>query len=67
MVLYTQQTCPQCKMIKILLNKKKVSFEECYNLEIMSNKNISHTPVLELDSGKLLQGKELFEFINSLD
>ena len=51
--LYKSNTCPNCKMLKMKLDKKGVQYEECLDVEVMKSKGISALPQLEVD-GKLM-------------
>lgn len=51
--LYKTNTCPNCKMLKMLLDKKGISYQEITDIGIMKDKGISSIPVLEVD-GELL-------------
>ena len=63
MTLYTQPNCNQCRMIHILLSKKpQLKYEECQDIEAAKRAGVTHTPAMEVD-GKILQGKELVDFI----
>lgn len=66
MTLYTQPGCSQCKMIHTLLDSVHAKYDECQDQEIMRNKGIDHTPILELADGRLLKGKEIFNYINEV-
>ena len=63
-LLYTQPSCPQCKMVKMLLTKKNIPFDMCEDIDLMQSKGINHTPTLEVD-GTLLTGKEMIDWINT--
>ena len=63
-ILYHQESCPQCKMIEKLLKSKNIEYTSCMDIETMKSKGLRMTPVLEVD-GKLLMGKELFSWVNS--
>lgn len=65
-ILYTQPNCPQCKMIHMLMDKKKISYEECQDIELMKQLKITHTPTLSID-GELFSGAELKSKINELE
>lgn len=65
MILYSQPGCPQCKMIHMLLDKKGFKYEENQDIEIMKGKGINHTPALETNDGRILQGKDIFTFVNT--
>lgn len=61
-IFYHTLTCPQCKAVEMLLNKEKVEYVSCTNIDEMITKGIQHTPVLEVD-GQLLSGKEIFQWV----
>lgn len=60
---YHTATCPQCRMVGMLLDKYKIEYNSCLDVEVMKEKGISHTPAIEVD-GQILQGKPLIEWIN---
>lgn len=62
-ILMHQDGCPQCKMVEMLLEKYNVEYESCKDIDVMIAKGIMHTPAL-IVSDKILQGKEMMEFIN---
>lgn len=64
-ILYTQPGCPQCRMVHILLDKRKAKYTEIQDTEVMKAKGIVHTPVIEVD-GRLLTGKPMFDYINGV-
>ena len=61
-IFYHQDGCPQCKMVKMLLDKKKISYNSCKDIEEMKNKGLYSTPALEVD-GKMLIGKPMMDWI----
>ena len=63
MILYTQNGCPQCKMVHMMMDKYNIKYEECQDLDKMRELGIVHTPTLSVDN-KLLVGKELMNWIN---
>lgn len=63
MKFYTQNNCPQCRMVSDLLKSKKIQYQECQDIEMMKKIGLLRTPAIEVD-GKLLQGKEMFQYIN---
>lgn len=74
--LFTLPTCPQCKMFHMLMDQKKIQYEECQDMATMQALGIKHTPVLEVktetideqnnnvETVKLLSGKEIMNYIN---
>lgn len=63
-ILYHQDGCPQCKMVKTLLEKYNVAYEGCMDIDLMKSKGISHTPTIEVDN-ELLTGKPMIDWVNS--
>lgn len=64
-ILHTQDGCPQCRMVHMLLDKKHLEYTENKDLDKMKKLGISHTPALEVE-GKILQGKDMFSYINGV-
>ncbi|MBO7079713.1 MAG: hypothetical protein J6W64_07900 [Bacilli bacterium] len=64
-ILYSQEGCPQCRMVHMLLNKNNIKYQECQDINVMKEKGINHTPALDVD-GKVLQGKDIFKYINEV-
>ncbi len=65
MILYTQQSCPQCRMIHVLLDKKKnIQYDECQDIEEMKKVGVNHTPAANIN-GQIIQGKALIDYIKS--
>ena len=62
MILYTVD-CPKCKVLEKKLNNANISFEICKDTKLMTEKNISKLPMLEVD-GKMLTFKEAVDMIN---
>lgn len=62
--LYTTH-CPQCKGVEMLLKNKKIEYNECTNIDEIKELGIQQVPVLSVD-GKLLKGKEIYEWIHSV-
>lgn len=63
--LYTQKGCPQCNMVKMILDKNKIPYEKFDDVEEMLKIGISHTPTLSVD-GELFVGKALMDKIRTL-
>ena len=64
-IVYSQQGCPQCKMIKMMLDKKNISYEVCEDTEVMRSKGILHTPTLEVDGVRYV-AKPMFDKVKEL-
>lgn len=63
-ILYHQDTCPQCKMVEMLLKNNNIEYTSNKNISDMEKLNINHTPTLSVN-GELKTGKEIFNYINS--
>lgn len=49
-VIYTQENCPKCKILKKKLNDKGVEYTECSDVSVLMSKGIEFTPMLEVDN-----------------
>ena len=65
-ILYHQHTCPQCRMVEMLLKKKNIEYTLVDDLEEMKKLGIIHTPTLSVN-GNLKVGKPIIDYINSLE
>lgn len=63
-ILYTQQGCPQCKMVHMMLDRKGIVYDERQDLDEMRVLGISHTPALFVDN-MILVGKQLMLWIQN--
>lgn len=63
-IFYHTETCPQCRMVKMLLDKYGIKYDSCTDVDEMKNKGINHTPAIEV-GGTMLQGKEMMTWVNS--
>lgn len=57
---YSSPTCPKCKMLKMELNKRGLSFVDCQDEELMIKKGYTHPPVVEI-------GEEVLDFKQAVD
>lgn len=64
-IFYSQEGCPQCKMIHMQLDKHHIEYTECQDIEKMKELGINHTPALCVE-GKILQGKDIIKYINEV-
>ena len=53
-----------CVMLKDMLNRKGVQYHMEMNKSIMSEKGITHVPMIEMDDGKMLDARQAIEFFN---
>lgn len=65
-ILFHQDGCPQCKMVEGLLNKNKIEYTSCKDINKMKELGLNHTPALLVNEHKMLQGKEMIDYIKSL-
>lgn len=63
-VLYSQNSCGPCKMIKQLLKSKNINYEEENDLSVMLSKAITKTPTLEVDGELIRDTKEIMNWVN---
>lgn len=64
--LYSLKSCPMCSHAKEVLSKKQIPFEQVMDEKVMLSKGITHVPVLETESGNLLSGRALVQYLNTL-
>ena len=57
-ILYHQETCPQCKMVEMLLKKNNIEYISNKDIDEMTKLGINHTPTLSVN-GELKTGKEI--------
>lgn len=62
---YSQPSCPQCRMVKTLLDKKGLEYQVCEDIEEMKDKGIMHTPTLEVDGHRYV-AKPMMDKIKEL-
>lgn len=55
--------CPRCNVLKQKLDSKNIEYTVVNDVDIMTEKDISTVPVLEVD-GQLLQFKEAVDWVN---
>lgn len=63
-ILYSQPTCPQCKMVHMLLDKKGIEYEERQDINEMHELGINHTPTLVVN-GVMLVAQQIRDYVNS--
>lgn len=65
MTLYTTETCPRCKVLKMKLQAKNVEYIEISDMDVIEAKGIKSVPVLEVD-GEMLNLSQANDFIKTL-
>lgn len=67
MILYTNHSCPLCKVAKVKLAAAGINFSICTEQAIMIRKNIERLPVLETDDGKLLDFNDIIRYCQEVN
>lgn len=65
LTLYTTESCPRCKVLKMKLDKKNIKYDEVSDVDVLVSKGIKQAPVLEID-GEFLNLSQANDYINSL-
>ena len=63
-VLYTTH-CPKCNILTLKLDKAKIKYTECEDVNIMTSKGLKTAPALEVD-GKILEYGEAVKWVNEI-
>lgn len=61
--LYKTTTCPQCKVVKIKLERKGIPYEEISDLTILEEKGITAVPTLEVDGVRMSNIREISDWV----
>lgn len=64
-VIYTQNLCPKCKVLKKKLDNKNIKYVECDDVNTLISKNIDLTPVLEID-GNMMNYSDAINWVNEV-
>lgn len=65
-ILYKSDICPQCKVIKMKLEKKGISFIEEKDVSIMELRGIKSIPQLQIDDNPPISNlQEINKWINA--
>ena len=63
--MYTQETCPKCKILKQKLDSKNIKYTECSDRDALIAKNIEFTPMLSID-GEMMTYGEAIKWVNEV-
>jgi len=63
--IFTQPTCGQCRMVKMLLKQKGIEYVAVEDVDKMRDCGVTHTPTLLTNDGKLLTGQEMIGWIRN--
>ena len=65
--IFTLPTCSKCRVIKMKLERKGYSFEECQDIPTMEKLDIRSTPALRIPTGEILRNfTEINKWVESL-
>ena len=62
-VIYTQNGCPKCRVLKKKLDEKYIQYSECDDINILIAKSIEFTPMLEVN-GKIMDYSDAIKWVN---
>lgn len=63
---YSLPSCGQCKVLKMKLESKGISFEEIQDIEVLEEKGIMAVPVLDID-GEQYTGVAAMKLVNEME
>lgn len=63
--LYKSATCPQCKVVKMKLEKKGIPFTEEMDLAVMEARGVRGIPTLEVDGNLITSMIEINKWVNA--
>lgn len=63
--IYTTETCPRCKILKMKLDSKNIEYEENYDIDKLAEMNVMSVPQLVIDD-KMMDFGEAISWVNSL-
>ena len=61
--IFTSQTCPKCRILKMKLAQKGLEYEECTDEAKMQEMGLMSLPVMSVD-GKLMDFSEAIKYVN---
>lgn len=64
-ILYKSATCPQCKVVKVKLEKKGIPFIEEMDVNIMAERGVKGIPTLEVDGNLINNIGDINRWINA--
>lgn len=48
-IIYTQEGCPKCNVLKKKMDSKNIKYVECNDIDVLTSKGIEFTPMLEVN------------------
>ena len=67
MIVYSNSSCPKCKVLKMKMDKANLTYDVNENVEEMQELGIKSLPYLQLDDGILLNFGEAVKHIKTLE
>ena len=67
MIVYSNSSCPKCKVLKMKMDKANLAYDVNENVEEMQELGIKSLPYLQLDDGTLLNFGEAVKHIKTLE
>lgn len=64
-ILYKSNTCPNCRMVKMKLEKKGIPFTEELDMDLMTNLGIKGIPTLEVDGQRMTNIRDINNWLNA--
>lgn len=64
-ILYKSTTCPQCKVVKVKLEKKGIPFTEELDMDVMESRGVCGIPTLEVDGQFITNIRDINNWINA--
>ena len=64
-ILYKSDTCPQCRVLKMKLDKKGIRYTEEKDIRVMTERGIHSIPQLEVDGVLYPSVKAASDWINA--
>ncbi len=63
--LYKSATCPQCKVVKMKLEKKGIPFTEEMDISVMESRGVHGIPTLEVDGELITNLRDINNWVNA--
>lgn len=64
MIKFYSNDCPKCRVLKAKLDDKNIQYKKIDNIDLMLEKNIETLPVLELESGVIMDFSSAIKWVN---
>ena len=64
-ILYKSATCPQCKVVKMKLEKKGIPFTEEMDISVMESRGVRGIPTLEIDGELITSLRDINNWVNA--